>query len=197
MNEENVKLAKIKKSCHAGKIVTRILFIIAVVGTIMAIAGGSIILAMGKDFDNVINQATEEGYIDPDANYILSVRVFGFSISDKESFHSDIPAIQEMLNDRPYSLIFGIYVIAMGFMVAIVAVLMKLVESVFALIETEDTPFTDKVRRRVTIVLIVTSVFLLMTMNAAFGILGALVTWVVNAILDYGKTLQIQSDETL
>ena len=34
MNEADVKIAKIKKSCHAGKVVSNILYVIAVIGFI-------------------------------------------------------------------------------------------------------------------------------------------------------------------
>ena len=40
MNEENIKIAKIKKSCHAGKIVSRILFVVVVIFTVLGIVGG-------------------------------------------------------------------------------------------------------------------------------------------------------------
>ena len=41
------------------------------------------------------------------------------------------------------------------------------------------------------------TVVLLLTSGIAFGALGALTTWVVCTVMDYGKTLQTQSDETL
>ena len=197
MNDETTKLAKIKKSCHAGKIVARILFIIAVVGTIAAIAGGTIILSMGKDFDRMINDAAEQGYIDKDKDYIGSSRLFGISIGSPDNIESDVPAIKKIIEEQPYSFMFGLYMLIIGFVVAVTAVMLKLVESVFALIEKEETPFSDKVRRRVTIVLAVASGMLLMTTSAGIGVLGIMTTWAVYTILDYGKTLQIQSDETL
>ena len=75
--------------------------------------------------------------------------------------------------------------------------MLKLTSSVFALIEKESSPFTDRARKRVTFVLIATAVLLCFTAGAAFGGLCALIAWAVNAILDYGKTLQTESDETL
>lgn len=55
MNEENVKIAKIKKSCRAGTIVSRILAVICGVFTIIGIVGGIKVLSMGKEFDNMVN----------------------------------------------------------------------------------------------------------------------------------------------
>ena len=54
-----------------------------------------------------------------------------------------------------------------------------------------------KTKKRVTLVLIITSVVLFLTSGTAPGVLCILLTWAVNAILDYGVTLQVQSDETL
>jgi hypothetical protein len=45
--------------------------------------------------------------------------------------------------------------------------------------------------------MIVLSAVMLFTVSAGFAALGAITTWVVYTIMDYGKTLQVQSDETL
>ena len=196
MNEENVKLAKIKKSCKTGKVVSVILCIIAIVGCVTSLIGGISILAMGKEFDTTITQAIEDGKITT-GDSIGSVKGININIGDPSTLHSDIPAVQEAIDDHPYSIMYGSYVLTMSLITAVAAVMMKLISSVFGLIEKEDTPFSDKVIKRVTIVMIVVSGVLLMTSGAALGILGALITWVVYTIMDYGKTLQIQSDETL
>ena len=72
-----------------------------------------------------------------------------------------------------------------------------LVSSIFAMIEKEPNPFTVKVKKKITTVLIVTCVILALTAGTAFTALGIVITWVINAIFDYGITLQTQSDETL
>ena len=82
-------------------------------------------------------------------------------------------------------------------MTAIIAVMMKVTGSVFALIRKEDNPFTDNVIKRVLIVMIVLSGILFLTSGVSLGVLCGILTWVVYTILDYGKTLQIQADETL
>ena len=80
---------------------------------------------------------------------------------------------------------------------AIMAVLFKLIGSVFSLIRKEDNPFTDKVIRRIVIVMTVLSVIIFFSSGMGYGILVGILTWVVYTVLDYGRTLQIQSDETL
>lgn len=197
MNEENVKIAKIKKSCHAGKIVSNVLSIFFVIGFIASLVGGIMILAEGKEFDERIQQSEEMGYID-NADRIGSARLFDINIGIvPENIESDIPAVQEALKDHPRSVMWGSYMLIMGLAFAVVAVLSKLVSSIFSLIEKENTPFNDKVKKRVTIAMIITTVILFMTTGTPFGVLFILLTWVVRSVLEYGKTLQIESDETL
>lgn len=197
MDEVNVKLSRIKKSCHAGKIVSNILSIVAIVGCVAAIIGSVFIFAMGSKFDEEIMKAKESGVVTESSSEILTAKMFDINLGDPTSTHSDIKAIQDLIDAHPYSTVYGFYLAVAGVILVVVIVLMKMISGVFALIETSDTPFTDKVIKRVTIVMIVSSAMLLMTNGAAFGGLGLIMTWAVRSILDYGKTLQIQSDETL
>lgn len=197
MNVMNDKLLKIKKSSHAGKIVANILCIICIVGCVCCLIGGAAILSGADKLEGQFQEMTEDGRFDPSVNRIASVRMVSFESVDPDKWESDVPAIQNALDDHPYCFIYGMYIFMAAGILAVVAVLMKLVNGTFALIEKEDNPFTDKVIRRVVIVLAVISGLILMTSGAAMGVLGALVTWVVYTVLDYGKTLQIQADETL
>ena len=196
MNEVNVKIARIKKSCHVGKIVSNVLCIVLIVGAVLSMISAITIFAMGKKFDEAITQAVETGYID-DSDHIGSAEFFVFNLGSVKNFDSDIPFVKAALEDHPYSIVYGSYSIISLLCCTFLAVMLKLISSVFALIEKEETPFTDKVKKKVTVLLIITSVSLLITEGAGLALLGALITWVVNSILDYGKTLQVQADETL
>lgn len=197
MNEMNEKIVKIKKGCHAGKIVSNIIFVVALAAFVISQISGLWILSKGKDFDDMIRQAEEAGYVDT-TNNPTSFSVLEISSTKiAENITSDVPALQEALDDHPQSILYGTYIITMSFALILFAVLTKLIGSVFAMVEKEETPFTDKIRKRVTIILGIMSAMLIFTTGAVYGVLGFLVTWVVNSVLDYGKTLQIQSDETL
>ncbi len=196
MNEADVKIAKIKKSCHTGKVVSNILYVIAVIGFITGLVASIWIFSSGKKFDDMLLHAQEAGYVSS-TDKLVSAKLFNIDLMDADKIESDIPALQEAINDHPNCIMYGSYTLILAIFAATVAVLLKLINSVFAMIEKEETPFTDKIRKRVTIALIVTSGMLFFTTNAGLGILCLLMTWAVNAILDYGKTLQIQSDETL
>ena len=194
--EENVKIAKIKKSCKVGKTVTRILCIICIVGAVLALAGGIYIFAMGKEFDNQVQQAIDAGYISTGSS-IGSSSAINIQTFDVSNLHSDIPAWQAYIDDHPYAVAYGVTCLSAAGITAVVAILMSLMSSTFGLIIKEDSPFTDKVIKRVVIVMIAISAVMLFTSGFALAALGGILTWVVYAIMDYGKTLQIQSDETL
>ena len=197
MNEENVKLAKIKKSCGIGKKVAVILCIIAIVGSVCAAIAGIALLSKPETFEPEFVKAVESGVITAGESRVGSSKMFNIDLGDPTKWHSDVPSIQKAFDDHPYSMVYGLNCLIIALGTAVVAVMMKLVSSVFDLIVREDSPFCDKVIKRVTILLAVTSGLLLMTSGAALGILAALITWAVYTIMDYGKTLQIQSDETL
>lgn len=61
MNEENIKLAKVKKSCKALRIVTRIVAIACIVGCVLATVSGLAIMLTGQKFDDAMMKAMETG----------------------------------------------------------------------------------------------------------------------------------------
>ncbi len=195
MNEA-IKLDRIKNSCKAGKIVTLIFTIFAIVGCVLSLIGGIAILSSGEKFDNMMIEAKDEGYVSANVN-IGTARVFGIDITDPENFETDLPAVQEALNNHPYSTMYGMLCIVISFLCAGLAVLLKLLESVFTLIEREGSPFTEKVVKRVLIAMIIFSVIMFLGSGLGAGLICGILTWVVYTVLDYGKTLQDQYNETL
>ena len=197
MNDQDKKIAKIKNNCRIGKVIATIMCIICICGCVLSAIGGIAMYANSEEWEPKIEQAIEEGKIDTDKVSIGTAKMFHIEGIDPDDWESDVPAIQEALTNRPYTTIYGGYCFGIAAVISGCAVLMKLISGTFAIIEKEDNPFTDKVSKRVTVVMIIVSAFLFFTAGASFGILGGLVTLVVCSILDYGKTLQIQSDETL
>lgn len=61
MNEENIKLAKVKKSCKTLRIVTRIVAIACIVGCVLAMVSGIAIICAGEKFDNAMLKSMETG----------------------------------------------------------------------------------------------------------------------------------------
>ena len=194
--EENIKLERIKKSCGVGEKVTMIFCIIAIVGCVLSLIAGFTILNMGKDFDAKFAAWNEYGHMSV-GNSIGGIKMLHINLEDPSSLESDIPAISEAIKDHPYAVEVSMFAFVAAMLTAIMAVLFKLIGSVFSLIRKEDNPFTDKVIRRIVIVMTVLSVIIFFSSGMGYGILVGILTWVVYTVLDYGRTLQIQSDETL
>ena len=173
--EEMEKIAKIKKSSKTGKVISLIMCIICIVGCVCALIGGIAILGMGREFDDTIQRGIEQGVVTT-GDSVGSVQLVNINIGDPTDIHSDVPAIQEAIDDHPYAIKFGTEMFIIAVSLAIVAVLLKLVNGVFDLICKEDSPFTDKVIKRTLIVLIAISVLMFFTAGAALGVLGAIVT---------------------
>ena len=193
---ENEKIERIKKSCKYGKIVSNIIFIIFVVLAVCAAVGSGVIFNMGKDYDQMVEKYIEEGKVFTEDS-VGSVRVFNINVGNPSNMTSDSEFIQKALDDHPYCVTNGLYCIIFSAIMIVIAVTVKLISSVFDLIEKEDNPFTDNVIKRVTVVMGVSSAMLFFTTGLLFGIIGAITTWVVYMIMDYGRMLQIQADETL
>ena len=197
MNEEITKLAKIKKSCRLGRILSVILCIVSISGCVLCLIGSITIFSMGDKFDSNIVLMIDKGMINADEDSYGSVRAVNINLGSADNIHSDIPALQEQIDRHPYAIKYSMTLMICALACAVAAILIKLIQNVFATIEKEYSPFTDKVIKKVAIVLGASTVVLFLTSGLAFGALGALTTWVVCTVMDYGKTLQTQSDETL
>ena len=194
--EENVKLEKIKKSCDTGEKVTNVIFVIAVVCSVICLIMITLIANKGEAFEAWVQKGIDSGHITTESS-VGSVSAFNITIMNPNTIHSDVQAVRDMIETRPYSVVFIIYCSVGCFILIVLAVMMKLIGSVFRIIREEDNPFTDKAIHRIETVMIVASIVMFFSPGTVYGIMGLVITWVVHNILDYGKTLQIQADETL
>ncbi len=182
MDIQNTKLANVKKSCKIAAIISRIFTIIFIVATVLCIAG-AIFSFLVKD---------------PILNQTLANNDFQVSLNSG-LFHleSSIPALNEKFQDIAPTIVLGIYILIIAGCMAIMAGVMALIGSIFTMINKEETPFSDKVITRLLIAMIIISTGILISSGVCFGVLAYFITWVIYTIMDYGRALQIQSDETL
>ncbi len=202
MSTENEKLLKVKKSCKAVKIVALILLIIGIVGCVLSLGGSITIFAMGDKFDNSIMEAEEKGYVDTDdieASFggVLNVRVFNVDLGDPTSFSSSVPALQARFDAGSLSTLYSIYLIAIFSIILMTNIVVLLIYLIFRNIERESTPFCDSVIRKMIVIFILLTILAACTLGSGAAILAGFMSWAVITIMEYGKQLQIQSDETL
>ena len=180
MNQEMIKLEKVKKSCGTVKKVAKIMMIIAIVATVLSLISGVITLAMGGDLNDRLADLDASGKVS-----------FNTSITSKitaEFYEDDI---------APLSIVLAIYTFECGIISAAVAVIMHMISSAFGIIENSESPFTDTAIKKLIMALIIVCIVIGAFGGIAYGILLGVITWAIYTILDYGRALQIQSDETL
>ena len=211
MNEENIKLQRVQRSCKVAQKVSFILFMITMVSCVICLITGIVMIANHENFDAQINQASNEGKIVqyPDGGIKLNLGPVNVADIDKNdiektqnftnNLHSDIPALQEFFeeNQNSLSLMYGFYLLGMTLMIAILTVALYLFYTIFSMILKEGNPFADKVMKRILVSMIIISVVLALTAGIGFGALCGFLTWVIYTILDYGRSLKTLSDETL
>jgi len=202
MNEESKKLKNIRTSCKAAKIVSRIILIALIVAAVLSIVSGIVLLANRKNMDEKILQAAASGQkINVDMKF--GPFVFGRFVDGEfvatEKIDSDVPALKAFFEenaDSP-SLFLGFYITLMSSIFIVSAVAFFFITSVFDIVVKEGNPFTGKVIKRTLIAMIILTLIVGSNGGLGFGILMGFLTWVIYTILDYGRVLQIQSDETL
>ncbi len=204
MNQENVKLERIKKSCKVAGIVTRIAFMVCVVGCVISLISGIVTVSNRKNMEQSITKALEEHDEVAVGQKIGNVNVYLAKVDPavmkwfkNMEFESSIPAWQKIMDETPYAFSLGLTLIGMSFGIAILAFALFQIYSVFDIIKKEETPFSEKVLKKLLIALIIIDVIIAMTSGLGQAAIAGLITWAVYAIMDYGRVLQIQSDETL
>lgn len=204
MNQENIKLNRIKKSSHVAGIVTRIVFILCVVASMILIVT-SIVMIADRTNMNAQIKAGIEGANDVDVTkkvgpvnvHLLRFSKDSFDITKYQKIESSIPALEKALSDTPYSLTLGFTLLTAGLNVVLLAIAMFQLYSVFDIIGKEDSPFTQRVLKKLLFALIVIDIVIAFTAGLGTAAIAGLVTWALYTIMDYGRLLQTQSDETL
>ena len=199
MNEENVKLAQINKSCKAAKIVSKIFMIAAIVGLVLSIAASVVLFTNREECDKYLNSDQVTYKIGVGNVYFAGLSNSEVNSILNEDMTSDVPEVQEFFDENAgsASLRMGFWMLIIAGYCACLAVVMGFIGSIFNTILKEGNPFSEKVLKKVLISMIIVPVIVGASSGLGMCLVFALITWVVYTILDYGHTLQKLSDETL
>ena len=196
MANENEKLIKVKKSCKAVIIVARIMMIFMIIGTVAGLIAGGKIWSMGSDFDAALDQLETNGVVTTGDSF-GSTTIFHLEKFDADNIQTSVPAIREKLDTCPQCFVYSMNIFMVAGICAISALVMVLVIFTFKAILKNDTPFCDPAISMMTITLIVLTGIFFLTAGTGTAVLMAVITWAIYTVMQYGKALQIQSDETL
>ncbi len=186
MTNENIKLSKVKKSCHTVSVVSTILGVLSAIGAVILL---SLTIFAFNSGDLISSAVKKSGLIDVPA---VNQQYFG-----------DDPAMMDQMgldentffNSMAQSV--GLFTLVKSIPCIALTIAFFMIRATFITIENQDNPFTDKVISRLTTLLIIVSVVMGLTIGVVYGALMGFFTYVLYTILDYGRALQIQSDETL
>ena len=207
VNDENIKLEKVIKSCKAAKVCSKVIFMIFMVATVLTLISGIVLIADRKNMDDKIKTGilnkTETGSFKKDFSIggfkIGSIDDGDVELSDNLELESSVPSLQKFFDENKdsYSLVIGIYLLGASLICLILTFAVWLISTVFDIILKEGNPFADNVPKRILTSMIILTVIIAMTSGIGFAVLLGITTWAVYTIMDYGKLLRIQSDETL
>ena len=199
MNEENVKLAQIQKSCKAAKIVSKIFMVAAIVGCILSLVSSILVFTNMDKYDEVFNSEDVTMRVGVGNFYFASFEDSDVESILNEEMTSDVPEVQAYFDEHQHSgaLRMGFFLIIIAVYCASLAVVMGFIASIFSTVLKEGNPFSDKVLKKVLVSMIIITIIIGASNGLGMCLVLALVTWVVYTILDYGRTLQKLSDETL
>ncbi len=204
MNEENAKLARVQKSCKAAGIISRVFFIVCAVGCVIALITCIVMITNQDKFNEEFAQAEAAGKTGAQLQMNAGPFVIGnvdYGTVEKlmsDEMHSSVPALQSYFDEhKGPALVMGGYLMFIGVMCGITAFAFWLFMSMFNTIIKEGNPFADAVIKKMLICMILISVVITFTAGWGFGAVGGFLTWVVYTVMDYGRVLRIQSEETL
>ncbi|MCR5702368.1 MAG: hypothetical protein K6G76_09505 [Lachnospiraceae bacterium] len=203
VNEENVKLEKVIKSCKAAKICSKIFFMLFMAATVITFVAGIVSIVDRDNMDKKIEASVSKSNVTKDIT-IGSFRVGTVEDGDIKfaksvKLESSVPSIQKFFDENgdSASLILGMYCILVSVICFVVTFAIWMISTVFDTILKEGNPFADAVVKRILISMIILTGIVGLTSGIGSAVLLGLVTWAVYTIMDYGKLLRIQSDETL
>ena len=192
MNEQELKLEKIKKSCNVTATVTKVLESIMVALAMICLSSAILCFAIRGQIDAGVAEYANRIGTNDFVEAFSSIN--SSSIGGVVSFTLDASGL---LEEGAYGAVCALYSLVGAFICAMVVALFDVIRRVFKTLKTSETPFDDEVIKKIKRLFIVVTVEVLIMFGVGTAVLTGLVCWSIYNILDYGFTLQKQIDETL
>lgn len=185
MNEQNLKLEIMRKRCKTSSKVVGIIQIITII-VIIAFLIGAVLCFMQRDMIDVhLAKAVEEGMIQVD-NLKISGGLFHLMIDYSQTFKAGNYAIPMFFNCMISAII-----------CLVVTFVLSMFKSVFNGLVKNETPFSDDILKKLKTIFIVIPIMTLILMGLGHSIVICLLMWCIYSVLEYGKAIQTEVDETL
>ena len=183
MNEQNMKLLQVKKSCKTARKVSLVFTIMMDIAAIVSLAAAIIVLVM-KDTINstLLNNADHLSF----ENTIGVHGLLSISVN-----------LTNMINDHRYASVIATYCFFGAFVAAMLAIIFGMLLRIFSTVEKSDSPFSEDVLKSMKKTFISLSVLAILFVGVGAGLILALFLWCIYTIMDYGMTLQLEVDDTI
>lgn len=182
MNENNLKIQKIKKSSHTALILVRIAKIFSIAMSVVTIVCGFVLIGMKGYLDQEIESALGEGVLTAEELYI-----------NRGGF---LDTALNLTKVDSISVTLGVYFCVIGIILICLAVVFHFVAKVFHDIEESYSPFRPEIVKNMKVVFVLVTVLVLRSSLLIGAVIGFSL-WCILQIFEYGCELQRQSDETL
>ena len=182
---QNERLEVMKTRCKTSAKVVSIFQIITIVGVVLSFVGAVICFTQQGMINTHIADAVKSGQVSVE-NFRIGSGGVRFMINYENAFEAGNYAV-------PIAATCAVSAV----MCLIVTVVLTIFKSIFNSLVKEDTPFSDSILGRLRISFIIMTVAVFAFMGLGPAVVGALLMWCIYSILDYGKALQAEIDETL
>ena len=185
MNEQNNKLEVIRKRCSISAKVVGIIRIFSEIGLIGSLVGAIICFFQRAQVNQQVAEGIAAGTVE-----VESLKMGGPLLNVVVDYTKAFQA-----GDYAGPIIISCIVAAL--ICAAVTVVLTLFKKIFIALSKEETPFSASVMGRLKTCFIIMTVVLAIFVGLGAGVIGGLFMWCIYSILDYGKVLQTEVDETL
>lgn len=186
MREQEIKLEKVKKSCHTARKLVNVVKILTIIAAVFCLAVGIVCLALQTPIDTAVAQnlngiAENITFNDPEIGGLLQF-----------SLHTE--ALREA---GRYGLVLAIYCFCATLVCAVAGVIFHLIGKAFKNIEKSGSPFSNEVLASLKKTFITLVILIALLDGLGSGLFLGLFLWCLYNILSYGAALQTEVDEIL
>ena len=185
MNEQDSKLSAIRKRCITSSKVIRVLQIFAIIGIVGAMVGAISCYAFRDTINQALDAQVKAGTVDVE-NFMIRGGILNFTINYEESVKAG-----DYATPMTISCLMGVIITSASLF------LLTVFKKIFDNLAREDNPFTDSVLSKLKTCFIVITVIMALFVGIGPGVISGVLCWCIYSILEYGKVLQTEVDETL
>ncbi len=183
MNEQNKKLEVIRRRCEKSARIVGIFQILVIVGFTISLISAIAIFASAGKLDPVLAEQVESGKV------TLSTMEINSGLIDQSIDYS------YFYNKGQYAFPIAINCAFATIACGVVIVLFNIFKNIFKICATEETPFSDAVRRKLKVGFIIMTVFAVFVSGLGAGVVVGLLLWCIYSIFEYGAALQTEVDD--